>query len=266
MPCSGWNLDVSGSGCCDSWGDYSENLQQAAMEYGAFTIWAATGRRFGLCPQTIRPCGRYCGNSQNAGYWWSEGTWMPYIFNGEWRNCWGGCGDCPGCCSCDPACQVWLPTPVYSVSEVTIDGDVVDPNTYRVDNGRWLVRTHNESEDDCWPQCQNFNINEGTDTFYVTFLKGKPVPSVLLRAASELACEWAKACVGAECRLPGRVTNVARQGVSISMVSLDELLRNGLTGVTTVDQIIRSFNPYGLNARMRIDSPDLPGHRTQTWP
>jgi hypothetical protein len=49
-------------------------------------------------------------------------------------------------------------------------------------------------------------------------------------------------------------------------VNIEELLRNGLTGVATVDQIIRNFNPYGLVSRMRIDSPDIPGHRTTTWP
>jgi hypothetical protein len=256
MPCSGWDVDVS---CCPTWDDYDESLQLAAAEYGAFTVWAATGRRFGLCPRTIRPCGRYCNDSQGGGWWWSEGSWLPYIFNGQWRNCWGGCGTCAGCCTCEPTCQVYI-------VEVTVDGDVVDPDTYRVDESQWLVRTHNVSTDDCWPECQDFNLNEGEGTFFVTYLKGRAVPSILLRAAGELACEWAKACLGAECRLPGRVTNVARQGVSISMVSTEELLRNGLTGVATVDQVIRNFNPYGLTSRMRIDSPDIPGHRTTTWP
>lgn len=265
MPCSGWDVDIS---CCPTWDDYSEELQTAAAEYGAFTIWAATGRRFGLCPRTIRPCGRYCSSGDRgiSGYWWSEGTWMPYLFAGEWRNCWGGCGNCAGCCTCEPACQVWLPPTAYSINEITVDGEVIDPNTYRIDDNQWLVRTHNVSTDDCWPECQDFNLNEGEDTFFVTYLKGRPVPSILNRVAGELACEWAKACVGAECRLPGRVTNVARQGVSISMVSVEELLANGLTGIATVDQVIRSFNPYGLRARLRIDSPDIPGHRTTTWP
>lgn len=262
MPCSGWDVDVS---CCSTWDDYDESLQTAAAEYGAFTIWAATGRRFGLCPRTIRPCGRTCQTSTIGGYWWSEGTWMPYIFAGEWRNCWGG-GSCTGCCVCEPACQVWLPPTAYSVSEVTVDGEVIDPDTYRIDDNQWLVRTHNVSDDDCWPTCQDYNINEGEGTFYVTYMKGRPVPSILLRAAGELACEWAKACVGAECRLPGRVTNLARQGVSISMVNTEELLNNGLTGITTVDQVIKNFNPYGLRARLRIDSPDIPGHRSTTWP
>lgn len=263
MPCSGWDVDVT---CCDSWDTYSEEIQEAAAEYGAFTVWAATGRRFGLCPRTIRPCGMDRSPGSTFGYWWSEGTWLPYIFNGVWRNCSGCTGVSNGCCTCQPACQVWLPPKAHSVTEVIVDGDVVDPATYRLDDYQWLVRTHNESTEDCWPACQDFNQNSGDDTFFVTYLKGTAVPSILLRAAGELACEWAKACTGADCRLPGRITNIARQGVSISMVNTEELLRNGLTGIFTVDQVIRNFNPHGLSRRLRIDSPDIPAHRSTTWP
>ena len=28
------------------------------------------------------------------------GTFMPYIFNGVWRNCWCGCNGALGCCGC----------------------------------------------------------------------------------------------------------------------------------------------------------------------
>ena len=263
-PCSGW--DVIFSECCPEVSGSAE-LQQAGAEYGAFTMWAATGRRFGLCPRVTRPCGRWCANNQGTyGHYWSEGTWMPYVFAGAWRNCWCGCNGMAGCCSCEPDCQVWLPGPVASITSVTVDGVVVDPATYRVDNGRWLVRTHNQSTSDCWPQCQDMNLNEGPGTFIVEYMQGIPVPSVLRRAAGELACEWIKSCQGLPCRLPQRITSIARQGISISMVPVEDLLRNGLTGVFTVDQLIRSFNPYGLVSRMGIASPDDPGARTTTWP
>jgi hypothetical protein len=257
MPCSGWNVDV---GCCPDWDTYDASLQTAAAEYGAFTVWAATGRRFGVCPRTVRPCGKTCSNQGIYGYYWSEGTWMPYILNGEWRNFMCGCG------CCQPACQVWLPGPVASITSVTLDGSVVDPSTYRVDNGQWLVRTHDASVDDCWPVCQDYNLDTGTNTFFVEYMQGYAVPSILQRAAGELACEWVKSCLGLPCRLPQRVTSVARQGVSITMVSVEELLRHGLTGVQTVDQVIRNFNPYGLVSRMGISSPDDPVVRYTTWP
>ena len=260
LPCS-WAVDT---GCCPDWDTYSPEIQQAAAEFGAFYLWAATGRRYGLCTQTIRPCGRYCQNNGVNGYYWAEGTWYPYILNGTWRNCWCGNSGTPGCCTCTPTCEVYLPGPVYSVpvTGVSQDGASVPADAWRVDNGKWLVRTDGE----CWPECQDYDVDSGVGTFFVTYQRGIAAPGVLLRAAGEMACEWAKACVGAACRLPQRATSIARQGVTVSMVSMDDLLKNGLTGVATVDFIIRSINPYGLTGRMRIASPDDPINRIVTTP
>lgn len=259
-PCN-WTVDVS---CCDTdfWNSLSVATQNAAKEYGAFTMWAATGRRYGGCERTVRPCGNQCNTNGAYGYFWSEGTWQPYIFNGVWRNCWCGCNGSLGCCSCEPRCQVYLPGPVLSipVTGVSQDGAVVPASSYRVDNGQWLVRTDGL----CWTECQDYNVDSGTSTLFVTYARGLEVPNVVLRAAGELACEWAKSCVGQACRLPQRVQSVARQGVTISMVDVDALLEKGLTGVTTVDQVIRNINPYGLTSPMKIASPDLPVNRMTT--
>lgn len=258
LPCN-WEPDTS---CCDEWATYSTELQTAASEYGALVVWAATGRRFGLCERTVRPCGRTSEVMAN-GYYWAEGTWTPYIFQGAWRNC--ACGASFGCCPCQPSCQVWLPAPVYSIpaTGIVVDDEVVPADAWRVDNGQWLVRT----DGNCWPQCQDYNVDTGASTFYVTYFRGLPVPSPLLRAAGELACEWARSCAGADCRLPQRVTSISRQGVSVSLVDVAQLLEHGLTGVTTVDQIIRTYNPYGLPSKMSIASPDWPpASRTVTYP
>ena len=257
MPCS-WSVDI---GCCeDDWNTYAASLQTAAAEFGAFTLWAATGRRFGLCERTIRPCGRQCNGCTN-GYYWYEGTWLPYIFNGIWRNCW--CGNNLDCCTCEPACQVYIPGPIASipVTGVSQDGAIVPVDAWRVDNGQWLVRTDGE----CWPYCQDYGEDSGEGTFQVTYMWGLPVPSVLQRAAGELACEWAKACLGQPCRLPQRIQSISRRGVTISMVDVDALLDRGLTGIQTVDQVIRSFNPYGLTSPMKVSTPDAPVSRTVSF-
>jgi hypothetical protein len=259
LPCN-WDVAVT---CCPDWDDYSTELQTAAAEYGALTVWAATGRRFGLCEKTVRPCGRTVSQMPN-GFYWSEGTWLPYIFAGLWRNC-AGCSTSLGCCTCEPSCQVWLPNPVYSIpaTGITVGDEIIPVDSWRVDDGQWLVRTDGE----CWPECQDYNTDSGDRFFQVTYTKGIPVPSVLLHAAGELACEWAKACVGAPCRLPQRVTSISRQGVSVSLPDVAQLLERGLTGVPTVDQVIRSFNPYSLVSRMHIASPDWPpASRTVTYP
>ncbi len=259
QPCS-WDVNVT---CCGAfWLGLDPDLQLAAAEYGSFTVWAATGRRFGLCERTVRPCGRTTSDGA-VGYFWTEGTWRPYIFNGQWRNC-GGCGSSLSCCTCRATCEVWLPGPVAGISPtgVSVDGEIIPVDAWRVDDGQWLVRT----DGDCWPDCQDYDADTGTGVFAVTYHRGIAVPSVLLSAAGELACEWAKSCLGVPCRLPGRVSSIARQGVSITMADVGQLLQNGLTGVATVDQLIRNFNPYGLVSRMKISSPDDPAIRTTTIP
>lgn len=250
LPCS-WDVNVT---CCATyWETLTDDEQQSAAEYGALIAWAATGRRFGLCERTVRPCGQATDNPN--GYFWTDGTWMPYTFRGQWRNC-AGCNAGYGCCSCEPRCQVWLPGPIYSIpaTGISVDGDIVDVDAWRVDDNKWLVRTDGE----CWPTCQDFNVDSGTGYFSVTYLGGMPVPRVLLGAAGELACEWARACRGDPCRLPQRITSISRQGLSVSLADIDGLLDRGLTGITTVDQVIRSFNPSSIPSRMNISSPDWP--------
>jgi len=88
----------------------------------------------------------------------------------------------------------------------------------------------------------------------------------LAQATSSLACEYAKACVGAPCRLPSRVTSISRQGVTISMVDINDILKNGLTGLWELDQLIMLYNPQGLKGRTRFYSPDLQEPRQVTWP
>lgn len=265
LPCN-WTVDVT---CSDEWDTYSPTLQEAAAEYGALSVWAATGRRFGACLRTVRPCHREYRNNY-GGYFWSYGTWIPYIFNGVWRNC-AGCGDAGGfgCCSCEPRCQVFLTPPVSGIVEVRFSGvtGVLDPSAYRVDDYQWLVR----QDGDCWPECNDYNApvtgaHAPTDdsAWEVTYLWGIPVPAVLQRAAGELAVEWAKSCLGQACQLPQRVTSISRQGVSVTLADVEQLLENGLTGLPNVDSVIQRFNPYRLPSRMRVYSPDITPIRRTT--
>ena len=267
-PCS-WDLEPGL--CCENWDTVDPAVQVAAIEFGTTVMWAATGKQFGLCPQTVRPCGRWC-NQSYLGLFWNDGLftpYLPYVFNGQWRNCWCGCasGSGPGCCSCEPHCQVYLPGPIASVTEVTQDGFLVDPSAYRVDDNQWLVRT----DGTCWPDCQNMSVDAGLgifedNTMTVTYIRGHAVPQAVLNAAGTLACEYAKACMGGQCRLPGRLSTVARQGVQLTFQNIDELINNMFTGIPEVDMIIKAYNPYGLARPMRVWSPDLPQVRQVTIP
>jgi len=253
-----WIPDTS---CCDTfWDTLTPQEQATATQNAAFVIWAATGRRYGPCPITVRPCGPWCADNGIAGYFWGGGTFIPYVVGGVWRNCW--CGTGPGCCDCQPSQQVYLPGPVASVTSVTVDGAIIDPGTYRVDDGRWLVRTGGN----VWPQCQDYDVDSGTGTFIVTYTRGEAVPAYLLSAQGKYACEWAKACAGQDCELPGRITTISRQNTVFTLTDIDSLLERGLTGIQSVDQLIALSNPNGLTHRMRLYSPDIDLPRVVTTP
>lgn len=246
--------------CCEDWAGMSPTIQSSARDYAALVLWAGTGRQFGLCTVTVRPCGmKRCNDGlvEFYGYDWSGGTWVPYVFNGTWFNC-----SCVGLCCCDPRCQVRLMGPVESITEVLIGGIAVDPSAYRVDDNHWLVRT----DGNCWPTCADLDSDDGDNVFEVTYTRGTAAPPALLRAASTLACEWGKACVGADCRLSNRVTSLARNGVTVEMASPEEFLEDGLTGLWEVDSIIRALNPYRRKQRGRVYAPELNVPRMVTSP
>lgn len=246
--------------CCEEWEALDPAIQSSARDYAALILWAATGRQFGLCEVTVRPCGmKRCddGGAQFYGYDWSSGTWTPYIFNGTWFNC-----SCAGMCCCDPRCQVRLMGPVDSIVEVTIGGIAVDPATYRVDDNHWLVRTGGE----CWPTCADMDSDDGDNVFEVTYRRGTTPPPALLRAASTLMCEWGKGCTGADCRLSNRVTSIARQGINIEMADPNAILDGNRTGLWEVDAVIAALNPYDRKQRARIWAPEMNVPRMTTSP
>lgn len=180
----------------------------------------------------------------------AAGGWFPYVdAAGVWRNC-----GCAGGCTCAPRCEVWLPGPVAAVTTVMVDGLLIDPSAYRVDNGQYLVRTDGE----CWPECQDFNLSDDTDdsTFFVTYERGTPVPLTGQLAAGKLACSYAKSC-RTGCKLPGNLSSLSRQGVDVQVVDPSTILDNGLTGIHDVDLWLRAVNPHRRVQRPRLYSPDI---------
>ena len=173
--------------CCECWNTADPAMKAQAVAWASTVMWARTGRQFGLCEVTVRPCmERRCSDGLLFGAYWSGSLWTPYILNGVWFNCYCGVG-----CCCEPRCEVRLAGPVQSITEVTIGGVIVDPMTYRVDNLQWLVREGGE----CWPECPNMNNASGGDGVWeVTYTRGRPVPETVLAATAILACEYVKRC------------------------------------------------------------------------
>lgn len=144
-----------------------------------------------------------------------------------------------------------LPGPVGAVTEVRVDGAVLDPSAYRVENGAYLVRTDGGS----WPAAG--------DGFTVTYLNSHPVGPVGAYAAGVMAWEWLKTITsGKKCRLSSKVTSMNRQGIQMDLTP--GLFPDGVTGIEEVDLYIRIWNPNGLKTAPRVYSPDLPRHR-QVW-
>lgn len=237
-----------------------EQRVEIALGLGWSTLQTLTAYQIAVCPITVRPSGQGCAHGSyfiapvegpaGAPFW-------PLVRNGQWVNVW--CGHA-NACSCDRVDAVILPGPVGAIESVIVNGEVLDPEVYRVDNGNQLVREDGER----WPLCQNFNRPIGEqDTFAVTYYHGSTADLLVQFAAGVLADEYLKALVNPnECRLPAGTTQVVRQGISYEVQT--SLFENGRTGIAEVDSVIQRFNPFGQRVPPSIFSLDRRPARMQT--
>jgi hypothetical protein len=264
IPCA-WDVTVP-TDFCATWGDYPQATKDSALWLASTWLWGATGRRYGVCPTTVRPSQSSRGElgyqtfAHTPG---AEGLGVPggpFLFSGRWFN--AGCAS--ACCG-SSACAVVLRGPVAEVDEVLVGEEIVAPSAYRVDvtGGAWLlVRTDGE----CWPACQNMTAGPGeADTFEVTYGLGTVVPEALAIATAILACEYAKHLTGGVCSLPAKMTRLSRQGVEVEVAPPDPA--SGTTGIKMVDDVVSTLNPGKLRQPPRVMSLDLPEgcDRFTTW-
>jgi hypothetical protein len=225
------------------------------------TLAGLTGFFFSTCPLVVRPCRKGCASGWRS---WpvptphASNSFQPHIgVDGYWVN---SCICDSDPCSCGPIHEIVLPGPVGSIVEVLIDGAMLDPAAYRVDNGNRLVRQDGSD----WPMCQDMNLPSGTvGTFTVEYYRGAGPNQLLHYAAGVLATEFYLACSGGECRLPAGVTNVSRQGVNFQIAT--GLFTNGMTGIREVDAVVGLYNPNGLKAPPYVSSPDVRPGRVTTY-
>lgn len=239
----------------------AETVKNAAIEY----LWRWTGRRFGLCEIALRPCVEECGNTGSAMSSRRYANLQPFIRNGNWYNT--VCGQCgPQRCGCDALSTIVLPGPVDSVTEVWLDGELLAPSAYRLDN-LGLSRIDGDS----WPRCQNMANDPGdespagdtSDTFLVKYMRGTPVPDGGKLAAGTFACELAKRmCKDGSCRLPKRATVVQREGVTITMPNDSQLFTNGAIGIDEIDWFLASVQ-HDNKQGWSVYSPDTKSYRAR---
>jgi hypothetical protein len=244
--------------------DAIDDVLKARSEALAWSsLWTLTGGAISICPITVRPCKRDC----VRGTWYESyelasgastgGPFTPTMTaNGAWVNT---CACQTNICSCGEVCEVLLPGPVGKIVEIKIDGEVVDPATYRVDNFNLLTRTN----DECWPTCQDMSKEDTEEgTFSVTYYRGEAPNSLTNYAAGLLAAEYLKACQGKKCRLPAGVTSIVRQGVSMEIAT--GAFPGGYSGIREVDTVVAAINPYGLRQPSSVKSPDTQRSRMTT--
>lgn len=254
-PCSDWPVN---------WAGYNVSAVSPALTgYAASAatqiLWALSGRQFGTCPVTLRPCRAECYSDAwpSAGYAYPWSVYGPMASAGWDASYWFplGCGSCTNTCSCSVISECYLPAPVHDVVSVKVDGAPLVTGAYRLDNNRLLLRTDGQ----LWPRCNNLNLDDSqTGTWSVTANYGKDVPDLGALAMGELAYEILKAIGGKECGLPSRVTSIVRQGVSVTFPPIAELLAEGRLGLFMSDLFLSTYNPNKLDQRARVYSIDRP--------
>lgn len=246
--CVPYELDTS---CCDDWDSYTPTVADRSTELAWSTLRVLTAGRVGNCPVTVRPCLQppcgVCGE-----------LFTVRLLDGVWLN-WG-CGRPE--CSCARLCEIVMPGPVAEITGAMLDGVTLDPSLFRVDDGSRIVRVDGE----CFPSCQWMDRGlDAVGTFGITYVPGVAPGATGCYAAGVLACEYAKACSGAKCRLPAAVTSLSRQGVNFELSQT--MFPDGQTGIREVDAFIYAANPHALKVPPMIWSPDLVSakHRYTTW-
>lgn len=195
-----------------------------SIDDASTVIFYLTGKQFyGTCQATVRPpclaggvCGCGCSPYQiNLGYW-----------------------------------------PVTQLNSVRYGGIVYTganlTNTFHINEWHYLAR----NDGDSFISGNQWAIAGGTEdntdngyTFEVTLSHGLKIPRLLTRATRALACQWVEQCCSSgPCKLPQKVTNVSRSGISMDIASASDLLVKGRTGIYEVDLAIKVFNPSNLQS------------------
>lgn len=261
-------------------GDWGGNrpaeVEELAAEQAELLAWSSmlslTAGRVTACPATVRPVCWRC-QSQT---WITAPSWLSTPSTG-WGNVYAtgiiggeipfgvfggetGLGDCDGS---GYGKYIDLERPVGSIASVSIDGVLLAPSAYRLEDAR-LRRI----DGSVWPTTQNFDAVTGTGVFEVSYYQGQRPGALFSWAVGQLAAEFYLAMVetkGKRCRLPDNVTAVTRQGVTYQVNA--GLFADGVTGIREIDAVLRHYNPNALKQATVVMSHDTVARRPKhiTW-
>ena len=251
MPCS-WEIDrsclpplpVVGTGegeVAQEVYDEALSRQNTAEDTAVMVLWSLSGRQFGACEYTIRPC-----PAQGfPAYPWLGSDYLVLMLDAtRWTH--SPCG-CVGGCEVSGPRVVHLPGPAAAIVAVTIDGVVLPDAEYQLE-GDALYRTGGAS----WPS-QNLGAPLGeTGTWSVTYTRGLDPPAGAAKMAGQLALEFIAACDDeTTCRLPRTLVATNQRGNS-HVFDQSKILKAGKTGLPEVDLWLAAVNPNHLLAAAEV--------------
>lgn len=226
---------------------YEPDVVALAEQYAVASLRMLTLNRVGGAPKTVMPAGRTCTSPLMKRDMFYPAPYFPS--SAALKSC-----NCALFCGCANVSAVMLTAPITDIYEVKVDGVVLDPASYHVENGDKLIRDDGKA----WPAC-------GGKDFTVTYLNSHAVDAMGAYAAGVLAYEFLKLLTQdkTKCRLPSSVTNVQRQGLTFEITR--GMFANGVTGIPEVDTFIMLWNPHGLKTKPAVYSPDVRRQREVTW-
>lgn len=243
---------VANLGSCDSLDEISgltDTQRALAYEQARMALNHLTAGVVANCPVRVRPCRA---SAMSAYPWtWTGLTYIPSyeVLSGEaWMS---PCG-CMLSCACKPRAGLDLGRTVAEIISVSIDGEVLPEEEYRLAKQRWLYRTTGT-----WPATQDMDLPPGADgTFVVEYRPGWALGLAGEAAYGRLASEFAKSlCKDKSCTLPSNVKMLVRRGVTMEFK--EGLFPDNRTGMRDVDLFVESINPHRLRAMPSILTPEI---------
>jgi hypothetical protein len=230
-------------------GTYAESdFAYDAVKTASYILWALSGRKFsGITTVTERYVSQFDPYFRTAG---SGHKYLPTLIEGNVQNL-------PVGRDLRVYGNDYLGDGTSSRSRVRLrgrkvikihtlrdgSGNIVDPNKYYLADHSTIYASP--------------SANWTPTNVEVTYTYGTQPPTAGRAAAKLLAIELVKSYEGDEtCALPQRVTSVARQGVSYTVLDDQDFIDNMRTGLYAVDLFLKASNPDKARARARVFSPD----------
>jgi hypothetical protein len=249
-PCDPWITIADVRACGLDEATVPDSAVQFGIALASRVLWAKTGRRYGICRRTAKPCSTgehdwaFVGISENR-----HDDMNQHVHRHQ-----------PGACRCWLS-ALELPGPIAAVESVVYDGVVLPETAYAVKTTGHRARrvvlridldssgnperwwNHNDIYRDPTASVLPDLPDEISPAWQVTWHQGRAVPEEGQGAAAILAEQFARARCGGPCTEPisTGLTQVARRG---STRKYDPPTK-GRTGNPIVDEWIGSVNPFG---------------------